>query len=347
MKINFLTATMDGGGTERVIAILANYCANLGYEVEIVTTANSIVAYDLDTKIEVTHLTGETKGRIIKRVKRVLLLRKHFRKNKGATYFSFGTETNLFAIVAKFALNRKLVVSERNDPNKCDFPLMRDAFYMFVKTLVFQTDDAKVYFPKYIQDRGVVIPNPVTENLPDVYRGTRRKTIVSVGRLETQKNHKLLIQAFLEFVKEYKDYELILYGKGYLETQLKEQVKECGIGKNVIFEGFKENVLDEIKDAGIYVLSSNYEGISNSLLEALALGIPAISTDCPIGGSRMLIEDGVNGVLVPMGNAMSMVEAMKQIARDADYANRLSCEAIKVREMYAAEKICKKWLELV
>ncbi|MFI3201042.1 MAG: glycosyltransferase [Eubacteriales bacterium] len=347
MKVNFVTATMAGGGTERVIAILANDFVNCNYEVEIITLSDPTISYELDEKIQITRLTERTNGKLIARIRRIILLRKHVKENKGSVYLSFGTETNLFVIIAAAFLNKTLILSERSNPHECKFKHLRDIIYVCGQQFVFQTEDAMLCFSKGIQKKSVVIPNPVSHGIPERYMGIRSKTIVAVGRLGVEKNHKLLIDAFAEFKNIHIDYKLILYGDGDLRDELKEQTRKLSLDNDVIFAGFSNSVLEDIKDAGMYVLSSNYEGISNSLLEAMALGLPVIATDCPIGGARMLIEDGINGMLVPVGNKESMVAAMNKITNEVLFADRISKEAEKVKNQYALEVICQSWKDCI
>ncbi len=347
MKVFFFTAGMTGGGTERVIAVLANYLANKRYEVEIVMTACDEVEYELDSRVRVHFLGGRTGGSLWKRVERAQKIRELFVRNPDAAFFSFGTETNCFALIAGMGINKNLVVSERNDPNQCTYQKFRNIIYRFADKIVFQTQEALECFPKKIAQKGVVIPNPISGQLPEMYEGKRRKEIVAVGRMQPQKNHKLLIDAFALFQKAHPEYQLIIYGKGELQEELQRQVQDLGIENNVLFPGFAQNVLERIRESTMYVLSSDYEGISNSLLEAMGIGLPVISTNCPIGGSAMLIESGVNGILVPMGEPKQLADAMTYIADDEDFAKALACRAKLVKDKYSADNICKKWEELL
>ena len=115
----------------------------------------------------------------------------------------------------------------------------------------------------------------------------------------------------------------------------------------MIFAGFSSHIQEKLHSASMFVLSSDYEGVSNSLMEAMALGLPVISTDCPIGGSAMLIKNRENGLLVPVGSAAALTEAMKYMAEDSERAEEMGRRAEYVREEYSAEKICQKWVRAI
>ena len=345
MKIVFITATMGGGGSERVIAELANQYIKWNHQVEIIMTAGEETAYYLDPKVKAICLGGQTQGNIWKRIKRLSLLRKRMLASEDTLFISFGTETNLYCILASMGKRIPLLLSERNDPGHCTYPMIRNLLYSFGKKFVFQTPDARACFSNSVQQNSIVIPNPITRNIPIFDVTEREKKIVTVGRLTPQKNHRLMLAAFSKFHKEYSDYELVFYGQGELEQELKQYVEELQLQENVIFAGFHKDVLNQIKNVSMYVLSSDYEGISNSLLEALAIGLPVISTDCPIGGSKMCIQNGVNGLLVPVGDVEALSEAMIKIVENPDWAERMGREATKVRERFSVENIARKWLE--
>ncbi len=343
MHICFITAAMAGGGTERVIAVLANYFTKHGKKATILMTAGGKVEYALDPAVEIKQVGCETGGRLAGRIQRLCKLRSYFKKHKDAVFLSFGTETNMFAVLAGLGLGRKIIISERNDPNKCTFPKRRDFLYQFASGHVFQTEDAMQCFSEKIRKKSVVIPNPVSHHIPERFTGERRKEIVAVGRLEEQKNHRLLLEAYTDFHKQVSEYTLKIYGKGHLKQELEEYAAKLGVAESVCFADFAPDVMERIKDSAMYVLSSDYEGISNSLLEALAMGLPVISTDCPIGGSRMAIKDHVNGILVAVGDRSALTAAMKELAANEELAKRLSVKAALIKEDYAVDKIAKMW----
>lgn len=345
MKIIFVLPDMPGGGTERVVALLSNEFVKRGYQVAILLFAGNQVAYPLDEHIEI-HISGQASGGDIQlRLKRLKDMRNYYKKNAGCYIFAFSVMGAVFSVLAAVGIQHHLLISERNDPSKYEHQEIRDWAYAKADRVVFQTEEMKSCFEEKIRKKSVVIQNPVADNIPDPYEGNRKKRIVSVGRLEKQKNHKLLIDAFAKFVEQYPDYELHIFGVGKLEDELKENARQLGVDKYVFFRGFSENVKEEIRDSAMFVLSSDYEGISNSMIEALAMGVPVISTDCPIGGSRSYIEDNISGLLVPVGDKEALVAAMEKIAGNTKLASYLSENSVKIKQKYSLSSIADEFLK--
>lgn len=346
MKIVFVIPDMPGGGTERVVALLANEYCHRGIEVAILLFAGHETAYSLDDRIEVVSVGNPSGGRIAARIERLRRMRRYYAENKNCQIWAFSVMGAVFSVIAAWRQKHFFLVSERNDPNQYEHKRIRNLAYRFADVIVCQTPDAVGQFPRTIGNKAVVIPNPVDIGQLQPYEGERKKRIVAVGRLEPQKNHKLLLRAFAEFVKTHEEYMLEIYGKGELDEELKELTRTLGIERHVRMRGFSGKVKEEINDAAMYVLSSDYEGISNSMLEAIALGIPVIATDCPIGGSSMYIKDGVNGLLVPVGEAEPMAAAMKRVADDRQFGESLGREGRKLREQNRVEQIADRFLDL-
>lgn len=347
MNVIFTVASMAGGGAERVISILANRLSEKGIKVTIIMTAGDTVSYQLNSRVKLLSAGGTSGGSMAKRLKRIRKMRAVLKANQKSVIISFGLGSCFFTSLANAGLHNKFIISERNDPAACPHPKLRNMVYSQADQLVFQTGDAVKCFPEKIQKRGIVIPNPISEDIEPAYIGERKKKIVAVGRLEPQKNYFLLLHAFLLFHQKFPDYTMHLYGEGYLRKDLQEFIEKKKIDHVVTFEGFHPNVHQEIKDAAIYVLSSDYEGISNALLESMALGLPVISTDCPIGGSRLCIQNGVNGLLVPVGDEKAMAQAMIYLASNPQEAEKLGQEAVRVRERFSELSILSQWESLI
>lgn len=345
MKIVFVLPDMPGGGSERVVAMLANEYVERGYEAAILLFAGNQVVYPLDKRVEVCIAGEKSDGNMIIRLKRLLKMRNFYKENKGCYIFSFSVTGTFFSVLSAAGIPHRLLVSERNDPTRVPHQRLRNWAYQRAEKLVFQTEDMKQCFPESIRKKSTVIPNPVSEDMPKPYAGVRKKQVVSVARLQPQKNHKLLIAAFADFVKQYADYELHIFGVGKLEEELRGQVRSLHIENKVVFRGFSSNVKEEIRDSAMFVLSSDYEGISNAMIEALAMGVPVISTDCPVGGSRLYIENNVNGILTPVGDKRALTAAMMKVAGCPEFAQKLSQNSVKIKEIYSLSQIADKWLE--
>lgn len=344
-KIVFVIPDMPGGGTERVVALLANEYSAGNIPVAILLFAGDERAYQLNPRIEVVSVGGPSGGNLLTMFRRLHRMRRFYRKNKNCQIWAFSAMGAVFSAVAALGQRHFFLVSERNDPSRYEHRRIRDFCYRLADVVVCQTPDAAAYFSSAIQRKSVVISNPL-ELTEQPFVGEREKRIVSVGRLSAQKNHSLLLRAFASFIKNHGDYVLELYGQGELESELRELAFHLKIDKSVIFRGFSAQILSDIRTAGMYVLSSDYEGISNSMLEAMALGLPVIATDCPIGGARMYIKDGVNGFLTPVGDAGALAQAMEKLASDPALAGRLGREAMKLKEELAVEKIADRFLNL-
>ena len=221
-SIIFVTVSMGGGGTERVISILANHYCKLNIPVTILMIADNCVAYELDERIQIVNVSKATGGSLAGRIKRITGLRKFFKQNPEADIIAMGTVAAMFTLLAKMGLKQKVVISERNDPNRLNHKpisrsakILRNFLYRGARTIVLQTEDVKKCFPDYLVDKSVVIPNPISSSIPEVrLNAEREKTVITAGRLTEQKNHKLLINAFSVFHKNHPEYRLNIYGKG-------------------------------------------------------------------------------------------------------------------------------------
>lgn len=347
MDVTFVVSALHGGGAERVIATLANYMAGRDDNVTILMTAGDEVVYRLEENVRLISIGQASGGNPLVQLKRLAAMRRYFKAHRQSHIVSFSTTINLFTILASLGLGMDVIVSERNDPNRFHHKWLRNMIYEMGDRFVFQTEDAVECFSKAICKRSSVIPNPIRSGLPEVYTGEREKKIAAAGRLESQKNHRLLLEAFAGFHESFPEYTLHIYGKGKLEQELKALASELHIESHVVWEGFREDILERIRTYSMYVLSSDYEGISNSLMEAMALGLPCISTDCPIGGSALCIQDGENGRMTPIGDSKSLQEAMEWIAQDDSRAEAMGQRAAEIRERFSEEKICERWRSFI
>ena len=259
-------------------------------------------------------------------------------------------EISVKAIPFLIGLNIPIVVSERNNPwvmprNKLN-RILRKIYYKKVDGIVFQTNMAKSFFSKEIQKKGKVILNPLDyKRLPKEYEGPRRKVICGVGRLVEQKNHKLLIRAFSIIQKKHSDYKLVIYGDGHLKEELEQYAKDKLVSGSYEILPATNEVLNKINDVSIFVMSSDYEGLPNALIEAMALGLPVISTDCSSGGPRALIQNYKNGILVEPKNEEDMALAINELINNKKLADKLGRNAKKIKYRLEEENIMSQWEE--
>lgn len=363
MKICFFIGSMiEKGGSERVLSNLTKYFSTYT-DVELLTILNSRIAYKIDDKVNVTHLDKkeilEYKSTnkfisILKYIIRYGRYRKYLKKTKPDVVVSFMPEASFLSLMTPKSKKTKRIISVRNDPSKefknSIYKFLSKKLYKRADGFVFQTTDAKKYFNKEIQSKSIVIPNPINEEFIEDISITNKKnnsSIVSVGRLDSQKNHFLLIDSFKEVLSKFPDATLVIYGEGSLRNKLEEYVKKNGIEDKIKLPGRVENIKELIKEANCFVLSSNYEGMPNALMEAMALGLPVVSTDCPCGGPRFLIKNNVNGILVDTNNVKQMSEAIIKILSNKEFSKYISKNAKKIVEDLNPKKINKKWYDYV
>lgn len=342
-SIIFVTGAMSRGGAERVISLLSKEYADMGWQVRIVMLLHNRVEYTLHPDVEVINLSDERKNVL----RLVYKLRCYIKKNRPDVVVSFMAPICAIAGLACYRQKVRLVLSERIDPaaenRNPAFEALLNILYAKSQVTVMQTKRAMNYFSKAVQRNSVIIPNPIS--VSEYASMEKRKRIVSVGRLMPQKNQAMLIDAFSTFYKSHSDYVLDIYGEGPLEESLCKQIERLGLSDAVTLRGNVPNIHEHISDAEAFVLSSDYEGMSNALLEAMMMGLACISTNC--AGSDEVIVDGENGLLIPVGDTEGLTYAMMRLIEDKGLRNNIEGNARKVSERYSTEKVLVKWRKAI
>lgn len=351
-KLLFLCHGAGNGGAERVITTLAGAFAQKDYFVVLITTNEPKNDYVLNSNIIHKIILSNKKSVIYRTIDRIIQLRSYLKQYKPDCIISFSGIPNMQAVVADIGLKNRLIISERVDPSK--YPqsklgrILRDFIYHFADCIVFQTEDARNYFDRYIQNRSVIIPNPIRNDLPKPYMGERKKRIVGVGSLGEQKNWTMGIKASRIFFESHPDYVFDIYGDGPLKNILQKMIYDDDLLRDrVKLHGFVPDVVDRILNATMYISSSDYEGISNAMLESLAVGVPTICTDCPVGGARENIESGENGFLVPVGDYKKLAELMTYLADNKSLQQRFSQKSPSIREILQLDNIVYQWEKVI
>ena len=354
-KIAFYCSSLTKGGSERVFVNLAEYFNAKNYKVYMITQYCLEDEYEISKGITriISDLTPEESGngRVNNFVKRFLKLRNIFKTIRPNIVFSCNGKNNLMAMITNTFLSNRVVVSVLSDP-KMEYQtkgmrFLAKSYFAHADGVVVKTSEAKRFFPNRIQNKTVVFPNSLNPVfLKTRYEGERRPEIVAVGRLDDNKNHAMLIKAFARLAEQFPTYSVVIYGEGESRFELEKLIRQLGMEKRVFLPGRTNAIEDKIYESSLFVMTSDAEGMPNALIEAMALGLPVISTDCPCGGPRELIRHGENGYLIPVRDeealykqiyyCLSHVSEMETVGRNAaDIQHSMNPQSVnKVWEQY-------------
>lgn len=353
MRISFFIGGLSGGGSERVVCNLANYLSSKGFEIQILTLGDDEPSYSLNKEINRVCLTNKNDPAFffVKSLKRFLRFFCFIRNNKTDIYIVFLPITTILVLLFKFMIRCPIVASERAFPSV--YSLTKQKMLRWLAHLadgwIFQTPSQEKWYGYRVKNvPKVIIPNAINEEFLNAANDrVKEKIVVSTGRLTKQKNHDLLINAFAQVLKKIPDYKLYIYGEGPEKGNLEELISLLGLQHNVFLPGYSTDIKKEMSKASLFVLSSDYEGIPNALMEAMALGIPCISTDCGGGGAKYLIEDGVNGLLVPVRDRDAMSKSIEKVLSNPELAKLLGQNAHGICDRLSPKKIYGEWEKFI
>ena len=350
-KVMFVCQSLGNGGAERVVSVLTDELSEADYRVFILTMTKEKQVYNINENVEIVAPHKNYNAGILGKLQRVKIIRDEIIKHKIDVVVAFSHYNAMFSVIASYGLPVRIIGSERNDPaqlkNRKILNSTRNILYKKLDCLVCQTDEAKAYFPNKIQEKTTIILNPISASIIDPYCGEKEKKIVTFCRLEPQKNLRMLIDAFEMLYEEYPDYELNIYGEGSERENLLNYIVSKGLVNVISIKPFCKDVHQKVMKTTIFALPSNYEGLSNSMIEAMALGIPTVVTDCPCGGARMVIENNKNGIMVAVDDPKAMYEAFKKIIVSPKFAKELSNNGVKIRDKLNCKKIAKQWKKAI
>lgn len=345
-KIIFYIYSLNKGGAERVLVTLMEELKNK-YEIILLTDTVDENEYTLPDGI-LRIVIGETTGKF-SFLKRIGKIRSIIKENGANKVVAFMVQTGIRTVLATRLMRMKVIVAVRSNPLTAFTNKVRKQFINMIfeqaDIVVCQTDFQKECFSKKVQKKVRTIANPIA--LPNVVRENTQRKIVSVGRLFDYKNHLMLIKAFQRISDELQDYKVVIYGEGPYRGELEKYIINNGLEDKVFLPGDVEDVQDNIRDAKLFVLSSDTEGMPNALMEAMALGLPVISTDCPCGGPRTLIQDGVNGMLCEVGNVEQLALKIKEVLQNDTLAVKLGKRAEEIVKECNIKVIAQKWMEVI
>lgn len=342
MRIFFVTSTLTSGGSERVMSLLANRFAEDKYEVEIINLNQHIVFYPIDSRIKLTFAEDEVGASVIKKI---VWLRKYIKRTRPDVVIPFMEAVYCFTLFSLMGCRIPIISSERIDPQRSPFlrNILRRIFLPLTDWLVVQTQDIKNFYPHFIQKKTSVIYNPVTEQVFHLQEVTKEDVVISVGKLDDQKNHALLIRAFSKLAEQFPSWKLVIFGEGPLRSDLEKLIDSLGMQGRILFPGRCDNVIEEMNKSRIFAFSSNYEGMSNAILEAVSVGLPVVTTN--VSGAYELVKDG--GYVIPIGSEKLMVESLMTLMNSESLRKEFGEKNKSRAKEFELNMIFKQWESLI
>lgn len=367
MRITFLLASLGSGGAERVVSLLANKMVECGHKLEIVCLKFNDIYYQTDSRVKVTLAMQETKNRLTE----LFWLRKYVKRQKPDVVIPFTEGVYCFTILSLLGTGIPIIASERLDPAAMSptRKLLKRLLLPYADWLVVQTQSIKAYFPKSIQKKTSIIYNPVvtevfkspnglqiqssnaassvqSSNTPMEGMGQEKQNrIISVGRLYPQKNQEMMIRAFAKVADEFPDWQLVIFGEGPLRAELEFLVSSFKLEGRVLLPGRTEHVIEELRKSKIFCMSSDYEGMSNSMIEAICVGLPIVTTD--VSGVKELVENVVNGFVIPCGDENKLSIAFEKLMNNRQLIKDFSKYSYAKRELFKIDSIVEQWEKLI
>lgn len=343
---------MGYGGATKMMVFVAEGLAKLGHSVSIINlnTTGSFKRIPSNSISVKSAFIGYS-GTICTNYKWIKFISESAKSFQSDILIGFLPIGNFGATLVGKLLHLPVIISERGDPSntKDKSSLLARIKFRLINSAegaVFQTKGASLFYSVELQSRCTIIPNPIfiDKVLPKINYNERPKTIVSLGRIANkQKRLDILLKSFSLFLKSHPDYILNIYGDGPDENLLKDLIFELNLEKSVFLKGVTKDPYKVFGHEGIYIITSDYEGISNSLLEAMAAGLPVVSTDHSPGGARLLITDHDNGLLAPVQDCKALAKALCEFADNPDLAEKCGNKAREVLTRFSPESVISKW----
>lgn len=352
MKVSFVTANLNSGGAERVISLLANEFDRHGYLVEIIFLKERVVFYSINPQVKLVVADEECHSKAM--WKKMWWLRNYIKQTKPDAVIPFRVSVYTTTLFSLFGLSVPIVASERIDPHISDplWNMLRMLLLPFSSHLIVQTSYIKSYYPKFIQKKTTIIPNPVRDEVfslphPTLIEGCSDKInrIISVARLAPQKNQKMMIKAFAKVADEFPDWQLVIFGEGPLRAELEFLVSSFKLQGRVLLPGRTEHVIEELRKSKIFCLSSDYEGLSNAMIEAICVGLPIIST-C-VSGTEDVLVNGKNGFIIPINDQDALVHSLRTLLQDEQLRNGMGKNNLRQAKLFNIEGIYSQWEKLI
>jgi len=357
VNITLVISSLSSGGAERVLVLLAEGFQRNGHRVTVVT----LYGTDLDfykvpdgvqrLALNVAGNSSTLVQAIWNKVYRLWVLRRAIQSTQPDIVISFIDQINVITSLALTNTGYPIIATEHCDPSTISYGFiwerLRRITYPNIDRIVSVSKGVDRYFDWLPKAQRAVIHNPLAPLVlsPKKHPATGR-SLIAMGRLTQQKGFDILLQAFARLKDIYQEWTLTILGEGELRTELESLCDSLGLCDRVHLPGVVQTPYEVLLQADIFVMSSRFEGFGNVLIEAMACGLPVISTDCPSGPNE-IIRDGVDGILVPNKDVDALAEAMDRLMSDEDERKRLSSCAMEAVERFSLEKIMGMWEKLL
>jgi GalNAc-alpha-(1->4)-GalNAc-alpha-(1->3)-diNAcBac-PP-undecaprenol alpha-1,4-N-acetyl-D-galactosaminyltransferase len=375
-KLVLFTHAITSGGAERVLTILANAWVAKGWSITLVTLDDGSIPpfYPLDPRLR--HVTlavsrqstagmalagaGSNRGplhwllqskvaTLWNMSRRALRVRRGLVALKPDLVISFIDQVNILTLLSLAGTGIPVIISERIDPAHYQIGWAWDALrvvtYPWADRLIVQGEGIRQQFHGRVRRRTRVIPNPVLS--PSIRPATESRaqegrTLMAAGRLVPQKGFDLLLRTFACLAQRHPDWKLVIWGEGPERENLEKLRGELGLAGRSFLPGNHSRIYEAMAAADIFALSSRFEGFPNALCEAMAMGLPVVSFDCPSGPAQ-IIRPCQDGLLVPLGDLEGLERSLDRLMTDAALRKSLGIQAQKIVQRFSLEKILAQW----
>lgn len=349
MKVIFALPNMSSGGAERVVSILANHLVTQQVRVEIWLYYGFTLQYPLNSSVRIVFLDLSKQSTL----KRILTIHKRLKDEKKSkeriVFVPFLSAILNISVLANFGIGVPLVACERNNPfihgSKWYRQLKAQIPFLMADHCIFQTPDARAYYSLVSDNQCSVITNPIPGSSISWNGSTSPQKLISVCRLHRQKNLPMTLDVIERLKDRFPDIHLDIYGEGDLKESIEAEISKRGLSEQVNLKGVTKEVHLRLAEASVFISTSDYEGISNSMLEAMSVGMPIVCTDCPIGGARLMLQGGA-GVLTPIRDVNAFVSEVENLLNNPKQAISLGQKAKEVSRQYSAKRITQMWLSV-
>lgn len=358
-KIAFHLNCLEQGGAERVVTNLANQFVGKGYQVLIATEWYGENEFQTDARVRRVHVGlregDETKPHPLQILLRIKYLRDFIKEEKPDILIPFARKALYRGLMAAYFIKIPVLISIRTDPvghydelsDKIQIPLL----FPRADGCVFQTEGAREFFAPRLQTNSRIILNPINPKYIGVPAPEKRtKTVVQSGRLVDFKNQPMLIRAFVKVHEKHPDYDLKIYGGDSFDGTkeiLEGLIAEHQARDYIHLMGASDTLEKDLADAALFAFTSDWEGLPNALMEAMALGLPIVATDCPCGGPRTIMTNEVDGLLIPIQDEKALEDGINRLIENPGLAEKLGMEARKIAERANGEAVFEQWRDYI